>query len=372
MTTTRNLCICAFALGGALGCTIGGSAPDPGEQNGFGIPPAGDLPPTRETAEAILTRVADLYQDHAAAAPRQGTHTLAWRLDTNDSVPHAFAQNGREWHIVATAALITAPNMTADLFALLVCHEAGHLVGGFPFKSGRSINIDVAGTAIAAESQSDYFAAKDCLPRLWASDTNANTAVLHALTAAERARCKQVGTEADQALCARILRASLQFGRYLAELHAAQNGQSPVYPALDTPDTSTLDSTKEGYPSDQCRIDTLLAGMVCSVKNTGVGIPGLLAPYGELSLASQEAAKPFACQSGAGARPRCWFQPDGKPTDCSTLGAATCVRDNGQEQVRYCSPTSGVSYYSCLLTEVCKTSAEGYADCYPPDVDPNG
>lgn len=350
--------------------TIGGTVDAPGD--GGGAPLAGQCPLTREEAEAILERVVALYQDHAAAANPAGTHKISWEFDWDSDAAsaHVILKAGEDWTVQVTGGFLTVPSMTTEVFALTMCHEMGHFVGGFPFKTGRR-GDGALGTSIAAEGQADYFATKDCLPRLWADETEANAAAFAELDPSARERCTAAyGDLASQQLCGRILRASLQTGRFYEEQAVLQAPREIVYPRLDTPDTTETPVTKEGHAPSQCRLDTLVAGALCSVKATGTEIPGFVPPYGEYSEASEEAARPFACQTGPGARPRCWFQPDTVVTDCSELGEMACVVEDGVHGVRYCDTTFGVDYYWCFADEVCKASSDGYADCYAPDVDP--
>ncbi|WP_437691816.1 hypothetical protein [Sorangium sp. So ce176] len=339
-----------------------------------GAPLSGERPPTREEAEAILDRVVALYQDHAAAANPAGTHNISWRIDwDSDAVSaHVLLNAGEDWTVEVSKGYLTVSSMTPEVFALTMCHEMGHFIGGFPFKTSRRVD-SALGTSISSEGQSDYFATKDCLPRLWANETEANAAAFAELDPSARERCTAATSDlASQQLCGRILLASLQTGRFYEEQAVLQAPRELVYPRFDTPDTTEVAVTKEGHPESQCRLDTLVAGAVCSVKATGTGIPGLVPPYGEYSDASEEAARPFACQTGPGARPRCWFQPDTVVTDCSELGQQACVvNDDGTHGVRYCGTTSGVDYYWCFQDEVCKTGRDGFSDCYAPDVDPD-
>jgi len=325
-------------------------------------PSLGELPPTPEIAEALLTRVAAIYQGHAAASTPAGTGTLTWKGLWDDTSVDARAEfhPGPAWAIAVTGGLLTSAEMTTDAFAAIICHETGHLVGGFPFKGRPIESIATMGTVSAAEAQSDYFATQDCLPRLWADDTAANAAAFAALDAAQRARCTAAfGDLASQQICARSLLAAVQMGRWLVSRNPGN-----AYPQLDTPDTSAVQITRyDGYPSLQCRVDTLVAGAQCSVKHTGTVIPGLMAPYGEFSYPSEAAARPFACQSGPGARPRCWFQPDGVWTDCSALGRSACVVADGQDAVRLCSANFGVEIGPCSEGTVCKSDESGaYCD----------
>ncbi len=342
----------------ALGCAS--SAPPASDDPPR--PSLGALQPTPEIAEALLTRVAALYQDHAVASTPAGTGKFTWKGLWDDATVDARAEfhDGPTWAIAVTGGLLTSEEMTTDAFAAIICHETGHLVGGFPFKYRPIESIARNGTVSAAEAQADYFATQDCLPRLWAGDTATNAAAFDTLDPTARARCTAAfGDLASQQICARSLLAALQMGRWLVSRNPGN-----TYPQLDTPDASEVSITRyDGYPSLQCRVDTLVAGAQCSVKHTGTGIPGLMAPYGEFSYASEAAARSFACQSGPGARPRCWFQPHGVWTDCSALGASACVVADGHDAVRLCSANYGVEVGPCSEGTVCKSDESGaYCD----------
>lgn len=344
-----------IATMGLFGCAVGG----PDEPEDIPVTPFSVANPTRDEAQAVLDRVVALYQGHAAASAGHGRLVGDLQWDNDGSDAHVTLAADPMWTIVVTGGLVRSAEMTPDLLAVTLCHEAGHLVGGFPFKHRLTPDIGVRGTVVAAESQSDYFATKDCLPRLWAGESAANAAALAALDGVGLERCKAAFSDvAAQGICARSALSAVQMGRWLVSRTPA-----PTLPQLDTPDTSTVEITRyDGYADTQCRIDTLFAGAQCPVKNTGTGtgIPGLLAPYGEFSYASEDAARPFACQTGAGARPRCWFQPKGVWTDCSILGETSCATDeHGDAGILTCNANLGVSFFSCVPAGgVCKVDEE--------------
>ena len=72
--------------------------------------------------------------------------------------------------------------------------------------------------------------------------------------------------------------------------------------AFDTPEKKVVKTTDRGYPSGQCRMDTLTAGALCrkpaDVHST---------PQTEAESALQICGA--SDQDGLGARPRCWFKP---------------------------------------------------------------
>ena len=346
------------AAGGALGFSDGGSA---------GLPDAawpGKLAPTRETALAILDRIATLYQDYAAAAEPQATHSLIGTIHDDDPVAHAHAVLGTVWEIYITPALLTYPTMSVDMLALLSCHEMGHFVGGFPFKGA---GVEAVGTASAAEAQADYFATKDCLPRLWANERGSNAAAFAELDSSERELCtKAYSDPQSQELCARLLITAVQVAQvYHKEYLDQKLPGANVDPKLTTPDPRVVSQTVTGRLDGQCRLDTMVAGIQCEVKASGTTIPGYLPPYGEYSAASEEAARPFACQDGAGARPACWFNPNAQEFDCSAFEHPQCVFDDeGRAGFYGCDTASGSTFNDCTPYE-CLTDADGIPNCGP-------
>jgi len=367
--------VCAFlALAGALACSSEGSqVKTPLESAGFAAGGAanlsgtdwpGKLAPTRETAQAVLDRVAALYQDHAAAAQPPGTHRIIGVIRDDDPVPHMHALFGKDWEIDATPAWLAYPTMTVDILALTTCHEMGHFIGGFPFKGSAPPE---QGAASAAEGQADYFATKDCLPRLWANEQRSNAAAFAALDVSKRELCTKAHSDVQsQQLCARLLITALQaaqiFHKEYLEQHPSDPGEGPK---LETPDPSVVTATRTGPLSGQCRLDTMVAGIQCEVRASGTTIPGYLPPYGKFSAASQEAARPFACQAGAGARPKCWFYPDTHEFDCTAFGAPHCAVENEMAGILSCDTTDGPTFSECFPNEVCLPDAEGNPNCVP-------
>jgi hypothetical protein len=53
---------------------------------------------------------------------------------------------------------------------LIICHELGHHVGGFPFVSGTPFG----GYWAATEGQSDYYSTQVCARTMWDKETAIN------------------------------------------------------------------------------------------------------------------------------------------------------------------------------------------------------
>lgn len=111
--------------------------------------------------------------------------------------------------------MLAHPKMSPDVLNLLLCHELGHLLGGAPLKSRNGWS--------ATEGQADYFSGGFC----------ARTFI----------------PEEDIFLNSALA---------LTQIYAEVTREAP--PKLDSCDQKKVDRTNYGYPSVQCRLDTLIAG----------------------------------------------------------------------------------------------------------------
>lgn len=149
--------------------------------------------------------------------------------------------------------LARRPEVIADGFALVLCHEIGHAYGGFPYLRTSS--------HISAEGQADYYGALACLKRVFEvlpeskqNETlitdhmiNLCTDQIQNLPASER--------EEEFKFCTRGLVAGQSLGNLLAVLMKVDE---PLY---ETPDLTEVSKTQLSYPATlQCRLDTYKAG----------------------------------------------------------------------------------------------------------------
>ena len=111
--------------------------------------------------------------------------------------------------------MLNHPRMSDHAFKLLLCHEFGHVSGGPPLKS--------RGGWSSTEGQADYYSGFTC--------------------------AKQLGMDE-----ASFLSGALELTSIYAEV------MRQPYPRLDSCDEGQVQRINFGYPSVQCRLDTLLAG----------------------------------------------------------------------------------------------------------------
>merc|ERR1719433_1078923 len=85
--------------------------------------------------------------------------TLTVHKQWHDDNANAYAsKTGLSWEVFMLGGLARHAAITKDGFALVVCHEIGHLIGGAPLIPGRP-------EPIANEGQADYWGATKCLKR---------------------------------------------------------------------------------------------------------------------------------------------------------------------------------------------------------------
>lgn len=235
----------------------------------------------------VITKVESIY---APIVAQQGG-TLKISRGWTDATVNAYAQRvGSEWKVAMFGGLARHETITADGFALVVCHEIGHHIGGAPKKVGYYSN-----SWASNEGQSDYFANLKCLRRTFLNDDNsAIISKMEIPVALSEACSKAFEAEQDRAICIRGGMA----GDSVARLFAALRNQST--PAkFDTPDRSIVSVTNDNHPATQCRMDTYFQGSLCDANlNEDV---------------EQDSEVTGTCHGSlghdSGLRPRCWFKP---------------------------------------------------------------
>lgn len=157
----------------------------------------------------------EIFQDTIAPEiPKD--HALIIRLESlNPRVNADIVKNGGEVVIQIMGGMLRHEKMTPDVLMLLLCHEMGHFLGGPPLKSRKGWS--------STEGQSDYFSGLKCTRSLGFDEA----------------------TFIDAALA-------------LTSIYAEVGREAP--PRLDQCDDRTVDRTNYGYPSVQCRLDTLMSG----------------------------------------------------------------------------------------------------------------
>ena len=179
-------------------------------------------------------------------AQREGRE-LEFLTDYDSDWIQAFARRWETDQVIVYGGAAAVANGSEDTFALILCHETGHLYGGSPVSDEHNF--------LSLEGQADYWAARECLGEMLP-------------TLSPRSPSKEALAYClDENRCARMIDAFLTLTAQFAD-----NRNLP-HPKLETPDATVVETMLLTHPSPQCRLDTMIAGM-----------------RGE-------------------SRPRCWFKP---------------------------------------------------------------
>ncbi len=198
---------------------------------------------TEHEFEQIIDTVASLYSESGIQVYK------FWE----DGTVNAYAENVMGIKSVNFfGGFARLPKMTSDAFAMVVCHEYGHHLGGTPSKTSPYSSW------AAAEGQSDYFAATKCLKRYFAivpEETETET-------------IEQCLVASDPQMCSRIAKTA----EVLTGIFHMVEGDPTELPSINTPSLKVVEKTnRDEYPSNQCRLDTYLAGAICNVDPTTEG-----------------------------------------------------------------------------------------------------
>ena len=245
----------------------------------------------------IIDKIIEFYKPYVKA---HGGDLVAYK-NWKDGTVNAYAnQVGKTWEVHMFGGLARRPEVTPDGFALVVCHEVGHHLAGYPYYDDK----DWA----ASEGQSDYFATQACAKAGWGGSAVKNKKKAKFVDDVAKSECDAVYKKAEErALCYREADA----GQSLADLLATLMDQK--LPQYDTPDESKVSRTNPQHPDAQCRLDTYLNGALCTDQFDHNVIPARDPKGGQDSKKAEEVAAKYSCMASegfeVGYRPRCWFKP---------------------------------------------------------------
>lgn len=241
---------------------------------------------TEKKFNAIMDRMEAIY---APIICERGK-TLEVIRKWEDGTVNAYAQQtGDIWKVSMFGGLARHKAVTADGFALVVCHELGHHLGGAPK------NKSWWGTSWASnEGQADWWGNAKCMRKYFEADDN--IAIMANVVVPELAitTCKKSFAGEQLAMCKRGAMAGMSLANLFKDLR-----RLPKDLRFNTPDTTVVTKTYNGHPAPQCRLDTYFAGAVCGVdaytdvNDTDANIGTCNRTYGD----------------EIGLRPLCWYKP---------------------------------------------------------------
>lgn len=241
---------------------------------------------TEAQFNAVIDKATNLYTDYFAS---KGAKLVVERKWTDGTVNAYARQSGSNWIVSMFGGLARHETITQDGFAVVICHEIGHHVGGAPKYKSWGGGSDWASN----EGQSDYFASLKCLRKYFADEDNIAALENVEVDPLVLERCNSEHSNPQEvAACARI---SLAAGSVARLFQSLRNESTP--PLYNTPDTRVVSSTSDSHPGTQCRMDTYFGGAVCAADHNV-----------EVSKTDYRVG---TCTdlNGLGTRARCWFAP---------------------------------------------------------------
>ncbi len=214
--------------------------------------------------------------------------TITVVKDWANTTVNAYAKKeGEERKVFMFGGLARHKTITADGYALVVCHEIGHHLGGFPKYDG----IDIGWAT--SEGQSDYYSTMKCLRKYWQNSDNAAAILGKEIPQKLLTDCGSNWLwNRDEALCIRSGMAGFSVSQLFAAL--AWNWKKPKF---ETPDSKQTDATFAYHPKAQCRLDTYFQGALCEAR------------MDDEMRTETEGACHETLGHKSGMRPRCWFKP---------------------------------------------------------------
>ena len=230
------------------------------------------------TFNGVIERFQTLFQPIFKARGRTLKINANWKSPMVNARAH---RRSRTRYVTMYGGFARHEKMTATGFAVVLCHELGHHLGGAP----------ITGVWASTEGQSDYFATAKCMRRYFdeyglLDDLNVSSESFIGKI------CLESFDELDkQVWCQSNLEGSIVLSRVLAELQGRDE------PRFETPDTTVVRNTNYRYPPAQCRLDTFVAGAICNIDY-------------DISFSTKDpitgSCHPDSGSTG-GERPKCWY-----------------------------------------------------------------
>jgi hypothetical protein len=201
--------------------------------------------------EAMFNAIIDEAEKLYAPIAKEWKEELVIQRNWTDSTVNASAwRDGKgNTEINMYGGLARRAEVVPMGFALVLCHELGHLYGGKPY-----VNVSLK---MAAEGQSDWYGAGWCLKNIVESMVDQSDIGITPYT-------KKVCNNDE--VCMRQLDGGYSLGKLLSVLNKEK------IPNYETPDKSVVTKTNTSYPkTTQCRLD--------SYHNGTLGMPRPLCWY---------------------------------------------------------------------------------------------
>ncbi len=254
----------------------------PNDKNAAGV--------TKEQFDGAINDVEAIYNEIVTS------HGGALKVVRNwdDGTVNAFAkQTNGDWEVHMFGGLARHETVTPDGFALVVCHELGHHLGGAPRKMDWFGQIRWA----ANEGQADYWGISKCFRKLLEKRGD-SLEVVKTMTVDPEVQtvcdAEFGASQEESAICVR----SAYAGRSLSSLFHSLRGLTEEL-SFSVKDPAVVTATSHSHPLPQCRLDTYFSAASCGIASnidTDMEDPNI----GTCNRTKGDTT---------GVRPLCWYNP---------------------------------------------------------------
>lgn len=239
---------------------------------------------TQQRFYQITQEVLSLYRTQLPYAEEDFSLIMDWEDNSHQTqAAQTYNQDGKKWSLKLTGGLARDPKMSEAGFALIVCHEIGHFIGGAPYKR----DFPSGHLWSSTEGQADFFAATKCFKN-YLKETTVLPLSQHTKLDYAQKICET--NSSNPGLCERVISAGHDLASYFYQRRL--DNDWPLGPELnaDFSDLKAVFMTKNGHPTPKCRLKTYVAGALC--EKTGKN---------QYCTREDSPARK--------SRPRCWFAP---------------------------------------------------------------
>lgn len=189
--------------------------------------------------EEMFNKIIDVaYEQYRPLADANNEQLVINKNWTDATVNADCSRNWGTVEVNMYGGLARREEITAEGFALVLCHELSHAYGGIPY-------IRVS-SKMSAEGQSDYMSTRECAKKVF---KELGEDLRGTPTSFMTKACKK------NAICLSSLIGGQSLGNLLATI------KSESIPNFETPDPLVVTKTNLSYPATvQCRLDTYLNG----------------------------------------------------------------------------------------------------------------
>ena len=198
----------------------------------------------------ITNDIANLYESEI----KELNVIFSTRLNWHEDSPNASALKiENSWSINFNGGLYREAQITNDAYALSVCHEIGHLIGGAPFNSSNLTH------ETSVEGQSDFWASTVCIKNYFSHFPDQD--YRPSKEAQKICNPRQNFTATEKTNCMRTIDAGISLASFLSK---SEKNKKINYFQIDSAISSF---TKKEHPNAQCRFDTIKIGALCELEN---------------------------------------------------------------------------------------------------------